>query len=159
MVDVVDASGNVTATVSRQEVRAGNLLHRAVGIAVVSTDNKLLVHRRADWKDIWPGRWDVAFGGVVDAGEAWEVAAARELAEEAGITGELDYLGEDLYEDEFVREVARIYRIRHDGPFTFPDGEVVEAAWVPLTEVRNWLSTREVCPDSRHLVVPRLDAP
>lgn len=159
MVDVVDSQGNVTGTVSRAEVRAHNLLHRSVFVVVVNHDNEVLVHRRADWKDVWPGAWDVAFGGVVASGEAPEVAAARELREEAGISAELSYLGEDVYEDDIVREVARVYLARHDGPPSFDDGEVAEARWVPLHDLQAWLVDRPVCPDSKSLVVPRLDAP
>ncbi len=51
------------------------------------TDGRLLVHRRADDKDVYPGWWDLAAGGVVGAGEAYGAAARRELAEELGVIG------------------------------------------------------------------------
>lgn len=159
LVEVVDVDGTVTAVVTRDEVRARNLRHRSVFVVVVNDAGELLAHRRAETKDLWPGMWDVAFGGIVQAGETWEQAAVRELHEEAGITAELTYLGEDTYEDGVVRELGRIYLARHEGPFSFPDGEVAEASWVPPLALAGWLATREVCPDSRRLVVPRLDAP
>jgi ADP-ribose pyrophosphatase YjhB (NUDIX family) len=95
----------------------------------------------------------------VIAGEAWELAASRELAEEVGVTVELGYLGEDVYTDEDVKEVARIYHARCAGPFTFADGEITEAAWVPISQLRDWVAAHEVCPDSVTLVMPRLDSP
>ncbi|WP_334143665.1 NUDIX domain-containing protein [Rhabdothermincola sp.] len=159
LVDVLDAAGTVVGTAPRWQVRRDNLLHRSVFVAVVNDAAELLVHRRADWKDVWPGHWDLAFGGVVDHGEAWEAAAMRELAEEAGIAAELVYLGEGRYEDAVVREIARVYLARHDGPVSFHDGEVTAVEWVPLAAMRAWLEGREVCPDSRDLVLPRLDAP
>jgi isopentenyldiphosphate isomerase len=159
VVDVVDGAGQVIRTATRAEVRAGNLRHRTVFIAVVSSGGELLVHRRADGKDVWPGAWDLAFGGVVDAGESWEAAAARELAEEAGLHTELAYLGEGSYEDDQVREVARVYLTRHDGEVTFVDGEVTETAWVALDDLRAWIGQRDVCPDSVAVVAPRLDSP
>lgn len=158
-VDVIDEEGNVSGTAPRAEVRARNLRHRSVFVAVVSSTDELLVHRRADWKDVWPGAWDVAFGGVVDAGEAWEAAAARELAEEAGLVAELTYLGEGRYDDDQVREVGRVYLARHDGAVTPADGEVVDVDWVPLEGLRAWLEGRRVCPDSLAIVLPRIDAP
>jgi 8-oxo-dGTP pyrophosphatase MutT (NUDIX family) len=97
--------------------------------------------------------------GVVAAGEAWELAAARELAEELGISAELAYLGEGSFEDDDVREVARIYQARTEGPFEFADNEITEALWVPMESVREWLVGRSACPDSMALVLPRLDAP
>jgi isopentenyldiphosphate isomerase len=106
LVDALDEQGNVVGTVTRGEMRAANLWHRSVFVVVVNDSDEILVHRRASWKDKWPDLWDIAVGGVVTAGEAWELAAARELAEEIGVSVELGYLGEDVYADEDVREVA-----------------------------------------------------
>ena len=79
LVDIVDDDDRVVATVTRAEMRANRLQHRAVSIAVLSSDGRLLVHRRADTKDLWPGMWDLAAGGVVAAGETYAQAARREL--------------------------------------------------------------------------------
>lgn len=159
IIDHVDDTGTVLGTVTRSEMRAANLMHRSVFIAVINDADQILVHRRAEWKDIWPDAWDIAVGGVVAADEPWEVAAARELAEEVGVSAELSYLGEGVYSDDHVSEFARIYLARSEGPFTFEDGEVAEAAWVPISQIREWLDGRPVCPDSIALVLPRLDAP
>lgn len=154
--DVVDDLGTVVATTTRREVRAANLLHRSVFVAVVDEGDRVVVHQRADWKDIWPGRWDIAFGGVVDAGEAWEHAAARELAEEAGIAPALVHLGSGRYEDASVREVAEVYLARSSGPFTFPDGEVAASDRVPLADLGPWITEHDLVPDSVAIVLPHL---
>ena len=159
LVDELDAMGMVVGEVTRAEMRRGNLLHRSVFIVVRNDVDELLIHRRAAWKDLWPDVWDIAVSGVVAAGEAWELAAARELIEELGVSAELAYLGEGSYEDDDVREVARIYQARCEGPFDFSDNEIVEAVWVPIGDLRDWLEGRQGCPDSMSLVLPRLDAP
>ncbi len=157
LVEIVDDAGNVVATVTRAEMRAKRLQHRSVGIAVMSTDGRLLVHRRSPDKDIWPGCWDIAAGGVVTAGETFEVAAQRELAEELGVfDAELEYLGEGQYSDGIVAEIGRCYRIVHDGPFTFDDGEVVEARWVSLAELDAMRVEHDFVPDSIALLLPLL---
>jgi isopentenyl-diphosphate delta-isomerase len=157
LVDGVDEDGRVVDTVTRAEMRRRRLRHRTVFVAVTDpAGERLLVHRRADWKDIAPGWWDVAFGGVVGAGEPWDDAAARELQEEAGVSAPLEALGAATYEDDAVAEVCRVYVARADGPFTFADGEVVEVAWVALDAVAGWLDGRSVCPDSVAVVLPRL---
>jgi 8-oxo-dGTP pyrophosphatase MutT (NUDIX family) len=152
LVEVVDAHGDVEAVVSRAEMRARRLRHRCVAVTVLRPgDGAVLVHRRAGWKDVWPGRWDVAFGGVCGVGEAWEAAAVRELAEEAGIdvTPEvLEDAGEIAFEDDDVASVLHGYLLRHGGPFTFVDGEVEEVAWVPRGELVAWAAGRAVCPDT-----------
>lgn len=158
LVDVVGADGAVISTATRREIRAGNLLHRSVFIAVLDAQDRLVVHQRADWKDIWPSRWDLAFGGVVDAGEDWRRAAARELLEEAGVAAALEHLGPGRYEDGQVREVAEVFLVRSDGPFTFPDGEVAASDRVTPSGLDAWLEGRDVVPDSVAIVVPLLRA-
>ena len=162
LVDVVDEHGRVTGTATRAQMRAGNLRHRSVGIVVRRPDGRALVaHRRADWKDVWPGYWDLAFGGVVASGEDWGAAAHRELAAETGIGGRLLFLGEGSFEDDHVRDVARIYRIDHAGPFSFADSEVVEMQWLDLDALETWLAEpdRRMCPDTAAIVLPLLRRP
>ena len=93
---------------------------------VVADGPRLLAHQRAPWKDIWPSYWDLA------------------------------PLGEVRYEDDRVREIARVYRAETVGPFTFPDGEVVDSAWVDLADLEAWAAGRSVCPDSAAIIPPLL---
>ena len=69
---------------------------------------------------------------------------------------ELELLGIVSWEAADAKLNGRVYLARHDGPFTCPDGEVVEVATVPLADLDSWLDGRDVCPDSVDLVVPRL---
>ena len=142
--------------VDRAEMRGGNLRHRAVYVLVLDAGGRLLVHRRADWKDVWPGRWDVAFGGVAEVGEPPAENARRELAEEAGVTAALERVGHGAYEDDEVRVRGDVFVARSDGPFSFADGEVVETAWVAVADLPAWLAGRSVCPDSVAIALPLL---
>jgi 8-oxo-dGTP pyrophosphatase MutT (NUDIX family) len=158
-VDIVDDDDCVIATVARAEMRAKRLQHRAVSIAVIGTDGRLLVHRRADDKDVWPGMWDVAAGGVVAAGETYAAAATRELAEELGVRADaLEYLGEGRFADESVAFIGRGYLTVHDGPFDFTDGEIAEVRWVTRIELAGLMATERFVPDNIALLLPLLDA-
>jgi isopentenyl-diphosphate delta-isomerase len=157
MVEEVDLTGAVLGLISRRSMREGRVRHRAVYVAVLSHSGDLLVHQRAQTKDLWPGWWDVAVGGVVAPGETFEAAAIRELAEEIGIEGvAVTPLGTGAYEDADVRLVASCFVCRTDGPFTFADGEVTAAHWVAPAETLTWLGSRPFLPDSIALVLPRL---
>lgn len=155
LVEVVDGDGNVVGVVTRARMRAERLRHRAVAVVVRRPgDGALLVHRRADWKDVWPSYWDLAFGGVCGVGEPWTEAAVRELAEEAGVAvdpHQLHPVGSGTFTDGSVDVVAEAFEVVHDGPFTFDDGEVVEVAWVAWDEVERWAAARQVCPDTLEL--------
>lgn len=161
-IEVVDADGRVERVVTRAEMRAGNLRHRATYIAVHNLDGDLLVHQRAPWKDIWPTRWDVAFGGICSLGEPWSVAAARELAEESGLIvapSDLVDRGSVRFENDATRVVGRLYFFVAADPATatrFPDGEVVDHRWVPVAELGSWARRHELCDDSAAVVLPAL---
>ena len=160
LVDVVDDSDVVVATVTRHEMRANRLRHRAVFIAVVHPDGRLLAHRRSGIKDLWPGWWDIAVGGVVAAGETYRGAAERELAEEVGVTGvDLVEIGRAHFADSDVDLLGCCYRVTHSGPFEFADGEVVEARWLTPRDLDSLRSTESFVPDSIDVMLPLLSEP
>lgn len=155
-VDVVDENDVVLRTVSRAEMRRNKLRHRAVFILVRNSAGKVLIHRRSETKDLWPGRWDLAVGGVVAAGESYEAAARRELHEEVGIDSRPTEVSSGTYDDAEVSLVARCYEVRHDGDVRPQDGEVAEFLWVSLDELRERLAEAQFLPDSLALLGSRL---
>lgn len=156
LVDVVDLDDNVVGTTTRAEMRRAGTRHRATYVVVRTSDGGVVVHRRADWKDVSPGWWDLCFGGVVDAGEAWDDAAVRELAEEAGIDGDLRRLGTDRFDAPGAAINCGIYEVVHDGPYPCPDGEVVEVRVIPAAGIAEFVEGHDVCPDSVAVVLPHL---
>jgi 8-oxo-dGTP pyrophosphatase MutT (NUDIX family) len=156
LVDIVDENDVVVDTVTRREMRGKRLRHRGVFIAVVNDTNELLIHQRADNKDIWPSRWDVGAGGVVSSGESYLESATRELEEELGITVPLVLIGHEYYEDEDVALFGQVFVARHEGPFRFDDGEVVATEWVSFDELEVLLPQRSWCSDSIAMALPML---
>ena len=157
LVEVVDRDGRVERIVTRAEMRAQRLRHRSTYVAVWRPDDRLVVHRRAEWKDVNPGIWDIAFGGVVGVGEEWTAAAERELEEEAGLVGtHLTLLGSGSYDGDDGRIEARVFQTYSDAQLSCPDGEVVETAEIPRSGLADWLTAHPVCPDSLEIVLPLL---
>ena len=158
-VEIVDLDGEPISVITRGAMRAANLRHRATYIVVAAPDGAVLVHQRAAWKDLWPSRWDVAFGGICAVAETWLDAAGRELAEEAGVEVNPDRfvdLGPVRFESFETRGVGRVYQVEHPGPFSFADGEVVASQWVPRRELSAFASRYLLCADSEAVVLPRL---
>jgi isopentenyldiphosphate isomerase len=157
LVEEVDSLGTVLRLVTRRQMRAEALWHRAVFIAVRSSTGQLLIHQRAMTKDVWPGWWDVAVGGVVSPGESWEQAAERELAEELGVSGvELRPLGTGAYRDDEVKLVAACFEAVCDGPFSYSDGEITTTQWVSAGDLRVRIGQNSFLPDSIALILPRI---
>jgi 8-oxo-dGTP pyrophosphatase MutT (NUDIX family) len=155
LVEVIDGHGRVEAVVTRAEMRSGRLRHRCVYLVVVGSDGRLLVHRRSPDKDVWPGRWDVAAGGVLAVDEPWDDAARRELFEELGLLdADIEPLGDAAFDDDDVHTVGRVYRVRSDGPFHFTDGEVTEARFVTPAELVDLRAAAPFCPDSVAVALP-----
>ena len=156
LVEVVDRDERVVRVVPRAEMRRHNLLHRATYVLVFDSSGALLAHQRASWKDIWPSRWDLAFGGVCAVGEPWELAATRELTEEAGIVAPLTELSRVAFDGAETKVVGRLYETTHDGPFDFADGEVVDHCWVAIGHLDEWAESHALCDDTRTIVLPYL---
>jgi 8-oxo-dGTP pyrophosphatase MutT (NUDIX family) len=160
LVDEVDIDDRVLRVVPRSVMRRDRLRHRAVFVAVTDGEGRLLVHRRSDGKDVWPGWFDIAVGGVVASGESYESAATREVAEEVGVTDAecevLDAGRARSYDDDQVSLLGRCFRVCHPGPFLFSDGEITEAWWSPMEDVEAMIRRESFLPDSLALLWPLL---
>lgn len=155
LVEWIDEDGRVIDVVERSRMRRENLRHRSAAVVVLSTDGRLLVHRRAHSKDLRPGWWDVCAGGVVGVGEDVRDAAERELAEELGVSGvELRPLGEGRFDADDSREVSQLFLAVTDGPFVFADGEVAEARLVSASELRDMMVRLPFLPTCDAMVLP-----
>ena len=148
LVDIIDEDDRVVGQAPRREIRQHNLRHRCVYILVFGSDGRLLIHQRTQTKDVFPGYWDVAFGGVLGAGEIYDDAALRELQEECGLTGivlQRQFPIEYEQEDNRIRVV--LYTAVSDGPFVLQAEEVVRVEWVRAEAVESLARQRQFCPD------------
>jgi len=155
IVALVDRSGAVVGRAERSVVRRENLLHAATAVLVRDPEGRIYVHRRSPEKDWAPSHHDAAAGGVLTYGEEPAAAAARELAEELGVTGvRLEKLLTGRYDDDTTRYVAHLYEATYDGPLHFADGEVVAGRWTTLEELGRLLRDPDwrFVPDTRALL-------
>ena len=136
IVTVVDGENRPVAELPRHRVRSENLPHRATFIFVFDRRGRVLVQRRTAIKDLYPGFHDLAAGGVVAAGESYEVCAEREAAEELGIRNTAIEQRLDFhYEDEQVRCFGRVYTCVHEGPFILQAEEVESVCFHTRDEI------------------------
>ena len=133
LVQLYDAAGEPAGTTDRRRMRAENLTHAATAVVVRDELGRVYVHRRTDTKDVYPGRFDFAAGGVVGAGEDPHHGAVRELAEELGITGvTLEPIRVARYTDDHTDYWGHCFTTTYDGPVTLQPEEVAEGGWWTL---------------------------
>src|SRR6516162_1816966 len=100
LVDVIDDAGRTVGVVTRREMRTRRLPHRCVYLLVFNRRGELFIHLRTATKDVFPSHWDLAVGGVLMAGESFDMGARRELLEELGVVAEPEPLFPFRYADE-----------------------------------------------------------
>ncbi len=148
IVQIVDQDNQEIAAVTRSLMRSQRLIHRACYIFVFNAAGELFIQKRTLRKDIYPGYWDAAAGGVVLAGESYEDAAARELAEELGLHRvKLESLFDNYYEDEGNRVWGRIFRCRSEGPFSLQAEEVETGQFLSPAKVEELATQEPFTPD------------
>jgi 8-oxo-dGTP diphosphatase len=105
-------------------------------IVLLNDEGKTLVLRRSATDTRRPGQWDVP-GGHVDAGEAYDVAAARELKEEAGISVEpasLRLLYTLTARREDINAVWLFFGAKVNGSAVSLSDEHSEYAWITVDD-------------------------
>ena len=150
LVALYDDEGHPSGEIAdRAQVRAQNLRHAATAVVVRSPGGDVYVHRRTDTKDVYPGLYDFAAGGVVQAGEDPADSAVREVAEELGVTGvALEPIGESDYADERTRYRAFCFTCTWDGPITWQPEEVAWGEWVSPQRLLAMLDELPFVPDT-----------
>ena len=146
---MLDDAGRTVGVVTRREMRARRLPHRATYVLVFNRRGELFVHLRSAGKDVYPSHWDPCVGGVLAAGEEFDEGAARELAEELGVEAPLERLFPLRYDDAHTIVHGMVYRTQHDGPFHLQAEEVVRGEFLPLAQVEERASSEPFCPDGR----------
>jgi isopentenyldiphosphate isomerase len=122
---LVDEDDQITGTAPRSHIRRQNLLHRGVAILVRNPAGGIYVHRRTPVKDVFPDMYDMVVGGMVSAGESYEEAAQRELAEELGIEGvEPRFLLRHRYIGDRNNAWITLYEVAWAGPIRHQEEEI-----------------------------------
>lgn len=148
IVTLVDDQNRVVGSATRREMRARRYPHRATYILVFNPRGELFLQKRTATKDVYPSHYDVAAGGVVLAGESYEESAARELAEELGISGAALRSHFDFYhEDGGNRVWGRVYSCAWDGPVHLQEEEVEAGRFLPIPQVLALAETEPFTPD------------
>jgi isopentenyldiphosphate isomerase len=153
IVTIVDEHNKVLGAVPRREMRAKNLPHRSTYILVFNAQGELYVQKRTMTKDVFPGYYDPAAGGVVLAGESYEQGAVRELEEEMGIRNvPLTWLFDFYFADEHTRVWGGAFSCLYDGEVVLQEEEVEDVALMTSDEILRRAETEPFTPDGLYVL-------
>lgn len=141
--DVVNERNEVTGQLTRGEVHARGLLHRAVHIFVINKRGHIYLQQRSHLKDVSPLKWDSSAAGHLDAGEGYASAAVRELGEEIGIHVEATELAAEIPAgDNTDHEFVELRLAHHDGPVRCLPEEIATGDWFKPEDINAWVQAR-----------------
>src|SRR5262245_23856282 len=140
--DVVDEQDQVVGQAPRSVVHARRLLHRAVHVFVFNTRGELLLQKRSAHKDEYPLCYTSSASGHLSTGEAYESAAVRELDEELGLSGSLEWLAKFPAGPETSYEHTVLYRTTSDAPLRIDRQEIDGATFHTLAEISTMILQR-----------------
>lgn len=154
--DVLTETGEKTGiSKPRGDVHRDGDYHRAVHVWIYSeSTQELLLQRRADSKDSWPGLWDISSAGHISAGDSSLVSARRELHEELGVNLPSDafellfvFLQKSVINDgNFINnEFNDVYLVTTLAPipleaFTLQESEVSDVKYMSYAEYKSVLA-------------------
>ncbi len=153
LVWIVNEKNRPLGGTTRAIMRAKRLIHRSTYIMVTDPKERLLLQKRTLTKDIYPGLWEIAAGGVVAYGEGYLESAMRELGEETGIKTpnfkrHLDF----YYEDDVNRLWGRLFSCSYQGRVRPQEEEVQEAIFADKETLARLIAQKEFTPDSYFLM-------
>jgi isopentenyldiphosphate isomerase len=149
---IVDRENNPVGSATRLIMRQQKLIHRSTYIFVLNQENKLFVQKRTVNKDIFPGFYDIAPGGVILANdESDKLSALRELDEEMGIkTDFLEFCFNHFYEPGMVW--CAVFLTRWDKELVLQPEEVQWVELMGVQEIFERSQNEEFCPDSLEIL-------
>lgn len=134
---VVDKNDKIIGYRTRGECHSDkSLIHRGVGVIVINDKGEILLQKRSQTKDTYPGYFTVATSGHVNKGESYMQTAKRETFEEIGVKLKLTPTNKFLSNGKQETEIDTLFTAKHNGPFKVNKSEVESVKFVAKTDLK-----------------------
>ncbi|MFH1173335.1 MAG: NUDIX domain-containing protein [bacterium] len=146
IIDIVNGQDEVIGQATQDEIYSQAHPHRIVHILIFNSQGEMALQLRSQAKSFCPHHWSTAVGGHVQAGESYEQAALREMAEEANLQLPMQFLYKDIYDDVFQRGLRKflgVFQACHDGGFSLDSDEVDEFGFFSLAQIQEMVDQGE----------------
>lgn len=133
---IVNKDDNIVDYKPRSITHKEGVLHRTVGVMVFNDKGEILLQKRSQHVDTYPGSYTISATGHVSKGETYEEAAQRELLEEIGISADqLKFEMKMVKDFPAHHELQSFYSTIHNGPFKFPKQDVEKVEFVAIDKL------------------------
>ncbi|WP_149549444.1 NUDIX hydrolase [Streptomyces marokkonensis] len=149
LVERVDEQDELLAVVSRGEAIRRGWLHRIATVVCRDPTGRTLVHRRPHDASRFPGGFNWMLGGAVEAGESYEEAAARELAEELGVRARPAFVFKFRCAGAISPYWLGLHEVVVTGPVRPDPDEIAWHDWLTEPELGELVRHEAFVPDAR----------
>ncbi|MGK0414035.1 MAG: isopentenyl-diphosphate delta-isomerase [Polaribacter sp.] len=105
LIDILTPEGEPTGrTALKSDAHKNGWFHATVHIWFFTSDEKILLQKRAMSKKVFPGLWDISVAGHIGAGESILTSAKREVFEEIGL---------EIQEEDLIKIGTRVHQVSH----------------------------------------------
>jgi isopentenyl-diphosphate delta-isomerase len=145
---LVDENDREIGYLSKGECHDGDgVLHRAFSIFIFNASGELLLQQRSSDKRLWPLFWSNTCCSHPRRGETMEEATERRLAQELGMTGDIDYLFKFQYHAPFgelgsEHELCWVFAGTSSDEPQPNDTEIAAVRWISPEDLDREFETR-----------------
>lgn len=156
LVDVVDDRDEPIGALERDRVLDEDANFRTAHVLLFDGAGRLLVQQLARGRRRHPLRWGSSVAGYLHAGETYEAAARRRVAEELGIEPPLAWVGRTSMTDEASTKFVGVFRgqVTGEHPRICERDHIERLRWVHLDDLDTELSQEpeRFTPTFRHVL-------
>lgn len=161
LIDVLDENGIKTGEIlPRSEIHKKGLWHRAIAVAIINKDNKILIQQRSFNKDHNAGMWDISVAGHISTGQDALSAAFREINEEVSVNlgfkvtindfrYMFSYRKEQVFNENYIERQFYDFFILRENELTIEnvkaqESEVENVKFVSISELNDMITNNEI---------------
>ena len=149
--DVVNEDDMVIGDASRAECHEQGLIHRSVMFFVFDSERKVLVTKRTQNKDFFPGYWSLVLGGHVQSGESYEEAVVRKIKEEIGISVKpylISFFKKRIPEE---KENVKVYGVKAEDKIKLNEDELESGEFLTFDGLEKRIEGEDFLPETEIL--------